>query len=156
MLSLSPMNVIPFTRKGFEELKKQLENEISKRPEAVRQLTRGREMGDLSENGLYKAAKQELNDIDRQVRFLKNLVKYGKPITPANNINVQIGHAVLVKTQTGEKEFLVVGEYEADPSENKISNKSPLGYNLMGKKVGEEISIKTPKGYITYIIKSIK
>jgi transcription elongation factor GreA len=149
------MTSIPFTKQGFEELKKQLENEILKRPNAVKQLTRGREMGDLSENGLYKAAKQELNDIDRQIRYLKNLVKYGKPITPINNTVVQIGHTVIVKTQTQKKEFLIVGEFEANPSENKISNKSPIGFSLMGKKVNDEVFFKTPHGITNYKIISI-
>jgi len=150
------MRIIPFTKRGFEDLKKKLEVEISKRPEAVKQLTRGREMGDLSENGLYKAAKQELNDIDREIRYLKSLVLYGKPTIPTNNDFVQIGHKVLVKTESGEKEFLIVGEYEANPKQNKISNKSPIGHNLMGRKINEEIIINTPKGKIKYKVKSIE
>lgn len=150
------MRIIPFTKQGFEDLKKKLENEISKRPSAVKQLTRGREMGDLSENGLYKAAKQELNDLDRNIRNLKYLIKNGKIFNPANNDFVQIGHSVLVETEDEKKEFLIVGEYEAEPKENKISNKSPIGHNLMGRKVGEEIFINTPKGNIKHIILSIK
>lgn len=149
------MTTIPFTKKGYETLKTQLETQILKRPEAVKQLTRGREMGDLSENGLYKAAKQELNDIDRQIRYLKNLVKYGTPITPIDNTVVQIGHKVLVQTPSREKEFFIVGEYEADPKQNKISNKSPIGYSLMGKSVGSEILINTPNGRIKYFIRQI-
>jgi transcription elongation factor GreA len=150
------MRIIPFTKKGYEELKHKLEETIFKRPEAVKSLSKGREMGDLSENGLYKAAKQELNDIDRQVRFLKNLVKYGKPTTPINNTIIQIGHCVVVEAQNIIKTFLIVGEYEANPSENKISNKSPIGYNLMGKRVGDEIKVNIPSGNINYKIKSIK
>ena len=150
------MRIISFTKQGFEDLKKELENEISKRPGAVKQLTRGREMGDLSENGLYKAAKQELNDIDRQIRHLKNLVLYGKSTSPINNDFVQIGHKIVVETQNGNKEFLIVGEYEANPKQNKISNKSPIGHNLMGRKVGDEIMINIPSGEIKYKIKSIE
>lgn len=149
------MQIIPFTNKGYQNLKTQLQEELAKRPEAVKQLTRGRDMGDLSENGLYKAAKQALNDIDRQVRYLKNLVKYGKIYTPQNNDYVQLGHSVTVKTQNQQKQFLIVGEYEANPKENKISLKSPIGHNLMGRKVGEEIDIRTPKGFFTYKIINI-
>jgi transcription elongation factor GreA len=149
------MRTIPFTKNGYEELKLSLELILLKRPEAVKQLTRGREMGDLSENGLYKAAKQELNDIDRQIRYLKNLVKYGKPTTPVNNYIIQIGHRVVVETQNREKIFLIVGEFEADPKENKISHKSPIGYNLMGRKLDDEILINTPGGVSKYIIKQI-
>jgi transcription elongation factor GreA len=65
------MQIIPFTKQGYEELEKELEKVVSQRPAAVKELTRGRDMGDLSENGLYKAAKQNLVDIDRQIRHLK-------------------------------------------------------------------------------------
>lgn len=149
------MQIISFTVQGYQDLKKELETVVSKRPGAVKELTRGRDMGDLSENGLYKAAKQNLVDIDRQIRHLKNLIKYGKPIIPTNNDYVQLGHTVLVETETGKKEFMLVGEYEADPKENKISLKSPIGHNLMGRKIGEEIKINTPKGSLLYTIVEI-
>ena len=149
------MRIIPFTKLGFEELEKQLEIEVSKRPDAVKTLTRAREMGDLSENGLYKAAKQELNDLDRNIRNLKYLIKYAHITVPTNNNFVQIGHKVLVETEGEKKEFLLVGEYEVDPKQNKISNKSPIGHNLMGRKVGENISITTPNRQIEMRIISI-
>lgn len=149
------MQIIPFTNKGYQDLKIQLQEQLAKRPEAVKQLTRGRDMGDLSENGLYKAAKQELNDIDRQIRFLKNLVKFGKVFTPQNNDYVALGHTVTVKANNEQKQFLLVGEYEANPRENKISLKSPIGHNLMGRKIGEKIDIRIPSGFLTYEILNI-
>ncbi len=149
------MTIIPFTKIGYENLKKELESEIAKRPAAVAVLKRGREMGDLSENGLYKAAKMELSDIDRQIRHLQNLVLYGKVFEPANNNTVQLGHTVTVETESGKKTFQIVGEWEANPKENKISLKSPIGHNLMGRKVGDKISIRTPNGPTEYRIISI-
>lgn len=148
--------IVPFTKQGYENLKRELENEISKRPAAVKALTRGREMGDLSENGLYKAARMELSNIDRQIRHLKNLVLYGRVFEPANNDYVQLGHVVVVETKTGKKEFTITGEWEANPKDNKISLKSPIGHNLMGRKVGEIIAIRTPNGFINYKILSIQ
>lgn len=149
------MRIIPFTKQGLEELKKKLEVETAKRPDAVKQLVKGREMGDLSENGLYKAAKQELNDIDREIRYLKSLLLSAREQTPTGSETIQIGHRVVVETQNGEKEFLIVGEYEANPKENKISNKSPIGHNLMGRKKGDIIKINIPSGSILYKIISI-
>jgi transcription elongation factor GreA len=149
------MGIVLFTKQGFESLKKDLETEIAKRPLAVESLKRGREMGDLSENGLYKAAKMELGSIDRQIRHLKNLVIYGRVSDPKDNDSIQLGHLVTVETENGKKEFTIVGEWEANPKENKISLKSPIGHNLMGRKVGDEIKIKTPSGDIVYKIKSI-
>jgi transcription elongation factor GreA len=150
------MTIIPFTKLGFLDLKKELEIEIAKRPIAVESLKRGREMGDLSENGLYKAAKMELVGIDRQIRHLKNLIQYGKISEPKDNNSIQLGHTIVVEKENGNKEFRIVGEWEANPRENKISHKSPIGHNLMGQKVGETIAIKTPNGFINYKILSIQ
>jgi transcription elongation factor GreA len=149
------MTIIPFTKQGYEELKKELENKITERPVAVKTLTRGREMGDLSENGLYKAAKMELSNIDHQIRHLKNLVLYGRVFTPKDNDTVQLGHTVTIETESGKKEFAIVGEWEANPRDGKISHKSPIGHNLMGRKAGEIISVKTPNQFINYKILSI-
>ena len=63
-----------------------------------------------------------------------------------------MGHRILVETESGKKEFMLVGEYEANPKEYKISLKSPIGHNLMGRKAGEEIDIRTPNGFLTYKI----
>ena len=150
------MTIIPFTKLGFSDLKKELEIEIAKRPMAVESLKRGREMGDLSENGLYKAAKMELVSIDRQIRHLKNLIQYGKISEPKDNNSIQLGHTIMVEKENGNKEFAIVGEWEANPRENKISHKSPIGHNLMGRQVGETIAIRTPNGFINYKILSIQ
>lgn len=150
------MGIVLFSKQGFADLKVELEKEIAKRPLAVESLKRGREMGDLSENGLYKAAKMELGSIDRQIRHLKNLVHYGRISEPKDNFAVQLGHSVTVETENGEKQFQIVGEWEASPKENKISIKSPIGHNLMGRKVGDTVGIKTPNGFINYKISSIR
>lgn len=149
------MRIISFTKQGLKDLTKNLEEKISKRPEAVKSLTRGREMGDLSENGLYKAAKSDLADLDRNIRNLKYLIKHAKIVSPTNNNQVQIGHKVLIETIDGKKEYYIVGEYEADPKQNKISLKSPIGHSLMGRKVGEEVRIRTPRSEVILKILSI-
>ena len=149
------MTIIPFTKQGYEALKQELENKINERPVAVKTLTRGREMGDLSENGLYKAAKMELSSIDHQIRHLKNLVLYGRVFTPTDNDTVQLGHTVTVETETGKREFAIVGEWEANPREGKISHKSPIGHKLMGRKKGEIVMISTPQKRIEYRVINI-
>jgi transcription elongation factor GreA len=149
------MTIIPFTKTGYENLKKELENEINKRPTAVKTLTQGRDMGDLSENGLYKAAKMELSNIDHQLRHLKNLVLYGRVFEPKDNHIVQLGHTVTVETEDGKKIFQIVGEWEAAPRDGKISHKSPIGHNLMGRKIGEIVKISTPQKRIEYRVVNI-
>jgi len=150
------MKIIPFTKSGFKNLKQELENLISKRPEGVKTLTRAREMGDLSENGLYKAARFELSDLDRQIRNLKYLIKNAKVFLPPNNDTIQIGHKVIIESENKTKEFFLVGEYEANPAEFKISNKSPIGFALMGRRKGDNVDIKTPNGFLSYKILAIE
>ncbi len=150
------MRIIPFTKQGIKEIEDKLQALVVKRPEAVAVLKRAREMGDLSENGLYKAAKFELSDIDREVRNLKYLLKSAKVFTPEGKETIQIGHKVKIKNEKLEKEYLIVGEFEANPSLGKISNKSPFGYALLGKKIGEKAQIKTPTGIVEYLIVSIE
>lgn len=89
---------ILFTKKGFEKLKKDLKEAEEKRPIAVDALVRARAMGDLSENGFYKGARFELNDLDRKIRHLRHLIKEGQIIQkPTNNDFVQIGHTVTLR-----------------------------------------------------------
>lgn len=89
---------IIFTKEGYEKLKKDLKEAEEKRPEAVATLTKARSMGDLSENGFYKGAKFELNDLDRKIRHLRRLIKDGQVINkPVNNEYVQIGHTVTLR-----------------------------------------------------------
>ena len=150
------MNIVPFTKQGFDNLKKELESLTQKRPDAVKTLSRARDMGDLSENGLYKAAKQELVDLDRQIRNFKYLIKSAKVFIPTDNETVQIGHKVIVSINGNQKDFFIVGEHEANPTEHKISNKSPIGFALMGRKKGDNVDIKTPNGFLSYKILSIE
>ena len=89
---------ILFTKEGFDKLKADLKSAEEKRPAAVATLSRARAMGDLSENGFYKGAKFELNDLDRKIRHLTHLIKEGQVIQePMNNNYVQIGHTVTIR-----------------------------------------------------------
>lgn len=87
-----------FTKEGLEKLKKELKEAEGKRPEVVTTLSKARAMGDLSENGFYKGAKFELNDLDRKIRHLKRLISEARIIQkPEDNSFVQIGHKVTIR-----------------------------------------------------------
>lgn len=89
---------ILFTKEGYDKIKLELKEAEEKRPEAVATLSRARAMGDLSENGFYKGARFELNDLDRKIRHLSRLVQEGQVIQkPSNNDYVQIGHTVTLR-----------------------------------------------------------
>ena len=148
------MNNIFFTKQGFDKVKKEYLELTEKRKDAVATLKRAREMGDLSENGLYKAAKFELGNIDRTLRRLTHFINKGIIATKPKD-KIGIGSKVIVSEKTKKKEFEIVGDFEAVPSENKISSNSPLGKALMNMKEDEAFEIDTPAGKKSYKILKI-
>jgi len=145
------------TASGLEELKKELaELTDVKRPKLVDRLSVARSMGDLSENNDYQDAKEELAFIDGRISELENLVTYAQIAKPSGNGAIDVGHKVTVKVDSSQAVFHIVGEWEADPAQKKISLSSPLGQALMGKKVGERVEVAAPAGKILYTIVAIE
>lgn len=150
-----PRNII-YTKAGYQELQEKYEKLLSERVVAVEQLKKARDMGDLSENGFYKASKQKLGSIDHQLLLMKHYLRYGV-ITESNSQNsIQIGAIVTIETHEIKKTISLVGEHEANPSEGKISFRSPLGKGLLNKKIGDIAAIETPRGIINYTIVTIQ
>lgn len=154
-LQQSRIKRIPVTREGFEALKNELEELGKARPQAVKNLAEARSMGDLSENGLYTAAKSRLRSIDAQMFRLDIQIKLADIMEANDKGTVGIDSKVKVSNGTIEKEFHIVGDYEASPMEGKISQNSPLGRALINKKVGQTAEFEAPKGTISYKILSI-
>lgn len=148
---------IVLTKDGLAELKREHEELVAvKRPEAVTRLAAARELGDLSENSEYAAAKTDLSFIDGRILELEEIMHSAKVITSHGRSHVDVGCKVTL-TINGKKEmFMLVGEWEADPKDKKISHESPLGKALMGKKVGEKIDVEAPAGKISYKIVNIE
>lgn len=146
---------ISITKEGFEKLKEKLEELEKSRPEAVNTLSEARKMGDLSENGLYTAAKARLRSIDSQIFRIKTHIKLAEVIEERKTDEVVLGSKVKVSSNSDVKTFHIVGEYEADPSKNKISSNSPLGKSLLNKKPGEDVEVKTPSGKTVWKILKI-
>lgn len=149
------MNSIPFTQVGYDTIKNEQELLTVKRKETVKSLTRAREMGDLSENALYKAVRMELGQIDRRLRHLTYLLKNAEITNAKSNETVNIGVKVIIDDGEKSRELSIVGGYESDPLAGKISPYSPLGKKLMGKKVGDVVYVMTPRGGVTYTIRTI-
>lgn len=148
------------TREGFEELKREHDELMRvKRPEVLERVSAARAMGDLSENSEYTAAREELSLIDGRIEELADILKNaslieGKTSSKGARI-VQLGSKVTV-TIGGKKEiFMLVGEWEADPRDKKISHESPLGKALIGRGVGEKIEVEAPAGKIHYTVVAI-
>jgi transcription elongation factor GreA len=150
------INPIHFTKEKYESLKKEYQELLIQRKDAVLHLTKAREMGDLSENGYYKSSKMKLSSIDHNLRKLSNFIKYGSVINFANKGIVALGCTVNIKNEAGTQTYQIVGKEEANPKLGKISNESPLGKLLLGKKPGENIELITPSRLINYKIIGIK
>ncbi|HZJ18367.1 MAG TPA: GreA/GreB family elongation factor [Patescibacteria group bacterium] len=144
-----------YTKQGLKDLKEKTEKIISQRPLAVLDLKNAREMGDLSENGYYKAAKFKLNDIDRTIRRNNYLIKNAEVKEPKDSNSVQIGLTVVLDKNGKRKSLKIVGSYESNPEEGRISYLSPVGKQLLDGKVGEKIRITVGENITIYTIKSI-
>jgi transcription elongation factor GreA len=147
---------IRFTKEGFEKLQKEHEDLVGQRPHAVSELKKAREMGDLSENGYYKASKQKLNFIDGQIRRAEHALKYAEIIESTKDNVVEIGKTVTLSDGKIERIYQIVGDWEADPSAGKISLLSPLGKAVVNKKVGDDVVIEIPAGKKIYKVTALK
>lgn len=144
------------TKEGLETLKAEYNELVKvKRPATVIRLSDAREAGDLSENSEYVAAKQDLSFMDGRILELEEILHGAKIISPKNTGLVDIGSKVILHVNGKKEEFLLVGEWEADPMHKKISHESPLGKALLGKQVGEMIEVQAPAGKIKYKILEI-
>ncbi|MCL4338714.1 GreA/GreB family elongation factor [Patescibacteria group bacterium] len=147
---------ILFTSSGLEKIKKEKEELLLRRPTAVENLRIAREMGDLSENGAYKAARAELSSLDSRLRHLNYLLCVGR-VQTAPIVKGRIGIGSKVKLSDGKKEmeYEIVGSFESDPSQGRISHISPLGKSLMGKGQGENVTMQTPDSVVNYKVLQI-
>lgn len=146
---------IPFTQEGYDKIVKEQEQLLEERVGALEHLKKSRELGDLKENGYYQASRQKLNAIDSRLRRIKFLLKYGEIRSSSQTDIVEIGSTVVLVSDKGEVTYQIVGGEESNPSEGKISHKSPLGQVLIGKKVGQKAVISVPVGIIEYTLQKI-
>ena len=151
---------IKLTPEGLEKLKNDLKDfEEVRRPRAVDRLAQARSMGDLSENNDYIQAKEDLGMIDGQINELKEILTRAELIgdqSSGSGSTISIGSRVMVKVDGKEQTFHIVGEWEADPINQKISHESPLGQALLGKSVGDDVEFDAPVGKLHYKILSIQ
>lgn len=143
------------TQDGVKELEVELKELVEQRPAIAERIKTAREFGDLSENAEYSAARQEQERVESRIAEIENILQNVEVIKkPKGDNKVQLGSKVTLKNGK-TKEFQVVGTVEADPLNGKISDESPIGKALLGKKLGEEVEIVTPAETATYKITEI-
>lgn len=152
------MKKYQITQDGFNKLQKELEALTkNKRPNAISRLQTARAMGDLSENSEYTAAKEDLAFIEGRIQELEELMKNAQIVSQLKDTSmIDVGCSVTVEKDGSKINYFIVGEFEANPMENKLSHTSPIGQALLGKKIGELVSVEVPAGRIVYKILDIK
>lgn len=144
------------TSEGAEELKQELGGLIAQRSVIADRIKQARELGDLSENAEYQTAREEQDRLEARISELDYVVSNMQIIKKVkSNGHVRLGSTVELKGNGKAKTFQIVGTMEADPSSGKLSDESPIGKALIGKRVGDKAEIKTPTDTTTFTIVSI-
>lgn len=149
------------TYAGLTKLENELQDlKVNKRSEVAQKIKEAREQGDLSENAEYDAAKDEQRDIEARIEEIEKILKNAEVVdeddVDTKTISVGCMVKVLDKEYDEELEFKIVGSTEASSLNGMISNESPLGKELIGKKVGNVVSVETQDGVIKYKVLSIE
>ena len=149
------------TYAGLKKLEDELQDlKVNRRKEVAAKIKEAREQGDLSENAEYDAAKDEQRDIETQIAELEEILKNAEVVQDNNTDKDAIKMESVVKLHDVEYdediEYVIVGSSEADSLNNKISNESPLGAAMLGKKVGDTVKVEAPAGVIEYKIISVQ
>jgi transcription elongation factor GreA len=144
------------TQAGVDELAAELKTLTAKRAAIAEAIKNARELGDLTENAEYQSARAEQDRNETRITEIENILQNVEIIKkPRGDNKVQLGSSVKLKNGGMTKEFQVVGTVEADPLNGKISDESPIGVALLGKKVGDQVDIVTPAETTTYKVVSI-
>ena len=142
-------NKVYLTDEGFIELEEEL-NELQnvRRPEVIKALKEARALGDLSENADYDAARAEQAQVEGRIQELEKIIENALIIQKEDTDKVSLGTTVKIKYIDDDEieEYRIVGSKEADPSNNKISNESPIAKAIMSAKVGEVRKVASPNG----------
>ena len=152
---------VQLTQQGFDELKQELQElKEVKLPLIIQRVASARAHGDLSENAEYSNAKEEQNFMESRISEVEDVIHTAVIVkATTSHLKVGMGSSVTVyleKTPAKKFTYHVVGEFEANPLEGKISSESPIGKALIGKKKGDKAEVKAPAGIITYIVDEIK
>ena len=152
-MSDSPVYV---SKEGLEKMKQELHHlKTEKRREVANRIEKAKDLGDLKENADYHDAKDEAGWVESRIYELEDGIHRAVVIEAKDSDAVSIGCRVKIESDGKEKVLTIVGSTEADPMKGLISNESPLGQALLGKKVGETAELKVPAGRKAYVVKEI-
>ena len=148
--------VYQITESGQRELERELEELKSRRGEIADKIAAARDFGDLSENAEYDAAREAQGLLETRITEIETILQNASIIQAGNGSTVVLGSTVELEANGKTVVYTVVGPVEADPLEGKVSNESPIGQALMGKAVGDTVTISTPKGELAYTVVALR
>ena len=145
------------SRDGLDKLRAEHDEMVSvRRPEIAQRIHDAKEHGDLSENAEYEDAKNEQAFVEGRIQTLEGMIKSASLIDEhASTDHVQIGSTVKVEGDNGPETFMIVGSAEAKPALGRISNESPVGRALLGKRKGDKVMVRVPAGDFSFRIVEI-
>lgn len=147
---------IPFTKPAYEAMEQDKVRLEKERSETLERLKIAREQGDLSENGAYRYAKMELGNIARQLRRLQYLLRVGYIATKSEQTNtVGFGNTITLKQGETSQTYTIVSKHESNPERQTLSTESPIGKAVLGKKLGDIITVITPSGEKVFTLTQI-
>lgn len=152
---------VEVTREGYDRLTAELkELTEEKRPQIIEAVAEARSHGDLRENAAYDAARQDQAMIEKRIQELEGMLRNVSILEADHSADgsgvIRVGSVVTVDFDGEDEEYTIVGAIEAKPSEGKISNESPIGRVLMGKKAGDRAVVETPGGRTSLTIKAVE
>ncbi|MGB3307599.1 MAG: transcription elongation factor GreA [Thermomicrobiales bacterium] len=152
---------VEVTREGYERLTAELKELIEeKRPQIIEAVAEARSHGDLRENAAYDAARQDQAMIEKRIQELEGMLRNVSILEADHSADgsgvIRVGSVVTVDFDGEDEEYTIVGAIEAKPSEGKISNESPIGRALMGRKAGDRAVVETPGGRTSLTIKAVE
>lgn len=143
------------TNEGKKELEAELEQLKSRRGDIADKIAAARDYGDLSENAEYDAAREEQGLVESRIAEIEDILQNAEIIKATKKSTIGLGSKVELKNGTKTVNYHMVGPVEANPLEGRISNQSPIGVALEGKKVGDVVVVTTPKGDIEYTVSAL-
>ncbi|OGY18748.1 MAG: hypothetical protein A2900_02135 [Candidatus Chisholmbacteria bacterium RIFCSPLOWO2_01_FULL_50_28] len=147
---------IRFTKEGYAKMEEEFQALTDERVEILVRLQTAREMGDLSENGAYTAARLELGSTDRRLRQLRYLMRFAEVVESKSAGTIDFGSLVTLDNGKKQMIFTLVGKYESDPAKQKLSIEGPLGMALKGKRAGDTVKVHAPAGTTTYRVVKVE
>jgi transcription elongation factor GreA len=147
--------IYQITKDGKLELEAELDTLKARRGAIAEKIAAARDYGDLSENAEYDAAREEQGLVESRIAEIEDILLNAELIKGSRRSTIGVGSKVDLKNGNKAVHYHVVGPVEANPVEGKISDQSPIGVALMGKKVGDKVTVSTPKGDISYKVVSI-